>query len=58
MFDLLRMERLDRCGQSWGWYTRRPLTQAERERVAPRREAMLETLADAHDGIMKLHGWS
>ncbi|SNR60831.1 elongation factor G [Humidesulfovibrio mexicanus] len=56
VFDLLRMERLEFDADSRGAeYSRRPLTQAERERVAPRREAMLETLADAHDGIMEAY---
>ncbi len=53
VFDLVRMEHLAFDAESRGAeYERRPLTDAERERVAPWREAMLETLSDADESIM------
>jgi len=53
VFDLVRMERLVFDAESRGAeYTRLPLTEAERERMAPRRDAMLEILADADEGVM------
>lgn len=53
VFDLVRLERLVFDAESRGAeYERLPLTPAERERVAPLREAMLETLADADEGVM------
>ncbi|OIO01332.1 MAG: translation elongation factor G [Desulfovibrionaceae bacterium CG1_02_65_16] len=53
VFDLVRMERLVFDVESRGAeYERQPLTDAQRGRAAPLREAMLETLADADDAIM------
>lgn len=53
VFDLLRMERLAFDAETRGAeYERLPLTPAERERVAPWREAMLETLSDTDEAIM------
>jgi len=56
VFDLVRMERLVFDADSRGAeYSRSPLTQAERERVAPWRDAMLETLADTDEGVMNAY---
>ncbi|HWR05130.1 MAG TPA: elongation factor G [Humidesulfovibrio sp.] len=53
VFDLIRMERLVFDAESRGAeYERLPLSAAERERVAPWRDAMLETLSDSDEGIM------
>lgn len=53
VFDLVRMERLVFDAESRGAeYERLALTDAERERVAPWREAMLEALSDADEGVM------
>lgn len=53
VFDLVRMERLVFDTQSMGAdYSRMPLSADERERLAPRRETMLESLADADEHIM------
>jgi len=56
VFDLVRMERLVFDAESRGVeYERIPLTTAERERLAPWREAMLETLSDTDDGVMNAY---
>jgi len=56
IFDLVRMERLVFDAETRGAeYTRLPLTLAERERVGPMREALLETLSDADEGIMEAY---
>ncbi len=56
VFDLIRMERLVFDAESKGVeYERLPLTEGERERLAPRRDAMLETLADADEGVMEAY---
>jgi len=53
VFDLVRMARLVFDVKSRGAeFERLPLTDPERARVAPWREAMLETLADADESIM------
>jgi elongation factor G len=53
VFDLIRLERLVFDTESRGAeYERLSLTDAERERVAPWRDVMLETLADTDEGIM------
>jgi len=53
VFDLIHQERLVFDAESRGAeYERLPLTEAERERVAPWRDAMLEALADTDEGIM------
>jgi elongation factor G len=53
VFDLVRMERLVFDAESRGAeYERLPLTVPEIERVAPLRDAMLETLADTDEGVM------
>jgi elongation factor G len=53
VFDLVRMERLVFDAESRGAeYERLVLTDAERERVTPWREAMLEALSDTDEGVM------
>jgi len=56
VFDLVRMERLVFDTESRGVdYQRLPLTVPERERMAPWRDAMLEILSDADEGIMNAY---